>query len=184
LEFSPAYSIHQFCLLPPHDPAKNSRMGLTDPLLSLLPMLLPLATRWVQDREAEILTHGAPLTPQQHKDAEAAGVRSPEKIRLQVVREIPLPINPVLAKVARQTGLLGPATAGLTLHYGIYIRHDVQSNRELHVHEFVHGGQYERLGSIEAFLAPYLRECLDPGYPLGPMEQEAILTARKIIHGD
>ena len=149
-------------------------MGSPHPLLAVLPTLLPLATRWLQDREAEILAHGTPLSPEQRQDAEAAGVRSPEKIRLQVIREIPLPIHPILAKLARETGLLGPATAGLTLRYGIYIRHDVQSNRELHVHEFVHVGQYERLGSVEAFLIPYLRECIDPGYPLPPILLEGV----------
>jgi len=102
---------------------------------------------------------------------------------LRVVHGIPMPADPILSNVAREAGLLGPGSAGLTLGYGIYIRHDVQFDRELHVHEFVHVGQYERLGSIEAFLSHYLKECVDPGYPLGPMEQEAVLTARKIVRG-
>jgi hypothetical protein len=156
-------------------------MGSVNPLLALLPKLLPLAIQWVQNQEAEILAHGLPITPRQQKDAIDAGVKRSEKIRLQVVRDIPVPVDPVLSQVARDTGLLGPGTAGLTLRYGIYIRHDAQHDRELYVHEFVHVGQYERLGSIEAFLSLYLKECLDPGYPWGPMEQEAVLTARRII---
>lgn len=151
------------------------------PLLALLPQLLPLAVRWVETQEAEILAHGTALTPDQQEDARRAGVVSPEKIRLCVVREIPVPVDPALSNAAHETGLLGPATAGLALRYGIYIRDDKRLDRELHVHEFVHVGQYERLGSIEAFLTNYLKECVDPGYPLGPLEQEAILTARKII---
>ena len=48
-------------------------------------------------------------------------------------------------------------------------------------HELVHTTQYERLGGIEAFLRPYLLECLSaPGYPHGPMEQEAITTAARL----
>ena len=156
-------------------------MNSADPFLALLPKLLPLAAQWVQNQEAEILTHGTPLTLEQQMDAKAAGVRSPDKIRLQVVHGIPMPADPILSNVARETGLLGPGTAGLTLRYGIYIRHDAQLDRGLHVHEFVHVGQYERLGSIEAFLGLYLKECVDPGYPLGPMEQEAVLTAHRII---
>lgn len=156
-------------------------MSSANPLIALLPKLLPLAVQWVQSREAEILAHGVPLSPMQQKDATDAGVKCSEKIRLRVVRDIPVPADPVLNKVARDTGLLGPGTAGLTLRYGIYIRHDAQLDRELHVHEFVHVGQYERLGSMEAFLGLYLKECVDPGYPLGPMEQEAVLTARRII---
>jgi len=156
-------------------------MSSANPLIGLLPTLLPLAARWVQNQEAEILAHGLPLTPMQRKDAAEAGVKSPEKIRLRVVQAIPLPADPILSQAAREMGLLGPGTAGLTLRYGIYLRHDGQLDRELHVHEFVHVGQYERLGSIEAFLGLYLKECVDPGYPFGPMEQEAILTARRII---
>lgn len=158
-------------------------MSSTNPLIALVPTLLPLAAQWVQSQEAEILTLGIPLSQEQQKDAQNAGVRAPEKIRLRVVPRIPLPVDSVLHNVARETGLLGPATAGLTLRYGIYIRHDAELDRELHVHEFVHVGQYERLGSIEAFLSSYLKECIDPGYPLGPMEQEAILVARKIVRG-
>jgi len=158
-------------------------MNSPQPFLALLPMILPLASQWVQSQEAEILAHGTALTPEQRKDAKAAGVRSPDKIHLRVLREIPLPADAILGNIARKTGLMGPGTAGLTLRYGIYIREDAQFDRELHVHEFVHVGQYERLGSIEAFLGPYLQECIDPGYPLGPMEQEAILTARQVVRG-
>jgi hypothetical protein len=158
-------------------------MDPTQPLLALLPQLLPLAVRWAESQEAEILAQGIALTPGQQRDAKNAGVASPDKIRLRVVHEIPMPADPVLSNVARETGLLGPATAGLALRYGIFIRDDVRLSRELHIHEFVHVGQYERLGSIEAFLRNYLKECIDPGYPLGPLEQEAILTARKIIRG-
>ncbi len=79
---------------------------------------------------------------------------------------------------------IGPQTAGLTLNYGIYIREDCsdyRENRELYVHEMVHVGQYERMGSIKAFLTDYLEESISPGYPLGAMEQEAIVTAARIV---
>ena len=48
------------------------------------------------------------------------------------------------------------------------------------VHELVHTFQYERLGSVEAFLAQYLQECLTIGYPAAPLEQEAILTTARV----
>jgi len=158
-------------------------MSSSNPLPAFLTQLLPLAVRWVESQEADILANGALLTPDQQQDADSAGVAFPDKIRLRVVREIPIPADPILSNAARETGLLGPATVGLALRYGIFIRHDMRLDRELHVHEFVHVGQYERLGSIEAFLRNYLKECIDPGYPLGSLEQEAILTARKIVHG-
>jgi hypothetical protein len=46
--------------------------------------------------------------------------------------------------------------------------------RRLVVHELVHVMQYERFGGIEAFLKEYVKEvAFDPGYPHGPLEQEA-----------
>jgi hypothetical protein len=158
-------------------------MSSSRPLLALLPLLLPLAVTWVGAQEEKILSHGIVLTPLQLQDAKRAGVSLPEKIRLLLVDEVPVPLHPILNTIARETVLIGKTTAGMTLRYGIYIRKDVQLDRELHVHEFVHVGQYERLGSIEAFLRDYLKECIDPGYPLGPMEGEAIDGARRIVGG-
>lgn len=88
-----------------------------------------------------------------------------------------------LSTAAKLVNLVARRTAGITLRYGIYIRKDCsgyRDNRNLYVHEFVHVGQYERMGSIQAFLKEYLRECIDPGYPLGPLEQEAISEAHRI----
>lgn len=48
------------------------------------------------------------------------------------------------------------------------------------MHECVHVAQYERFHGIRPFLNDYLRECIDPGYPLGRLEQEAILVSRDI----
>jgi hypothetical protein len=39
--------------------------------------------------------------------------------------------------------------------------------------------QYERLGSIEAFLRQYLHECITTGYPEAPLEQEAVRMERE-----
>ena len=60
---------------------------------------------------------------------------------------------------------------------GIYIREDLWGDRPLVAHELVHVAQYERYGSVEAFLRAYLEECLMIGYPNGPLEQEAISRA-------
>ena len=51
----------------------------------------------------------------------------------------------------------------------------------LYVHEFVHTAQYERYGSIQAFLVDYLKECIDPGYGNGPLEKQADRRAKKIV---
>jgi hypothetical protein len=152
-------------------------------LTPLVPILSPRAGRWVAAREASILAEGETLNARELADAREAGVSRPEKIRLQFVGSIPMPDAGLLRLAGKWTGLVGGNTAGITLRYGICIRREFRGDRELYAHEFVHVGQYERLGSIEAFLDDYLRECLDPGYPLGPLEQEAVRRARRIVHG-
>ncbi len=45
--------------------------------------------------------------------------------------------------------------------------------------------QYERFGSLEAFLRPYLTECLNPPwYPNGPLEKEAEVSSEKLCRNN
>jgi len=153
-------------------------------LASLLTPVITLASSWVEEQEARILAKGTALTPGQKADAGKAGVAHPEKIRIKFAHSIKPPKQLVLGVASQLTHILGPDTAGLTLRYGIFIRNDCQNyrmHRELYLHEFVHVAQYERSGSIAAFLTSYLHECLVPGYPNGPLEQEAIRQAAKIM---
>ena len=91
-----------------------------------------------------------------------------------MVEEIPLPLHPLLREAAEITGLISPRTAGLALRYGIFIRSESWGERRLVVHELAHTAQYERLGGFQPFLEQYLYECIiPPGYPFGPLEQEA-----------
>ena len=126
------------------------------------------------------LREGLPLDDAQLRDARAVGVCQPERVRLLKVAQIPLPSHPALAAVCASTKALGPATWALSARYGIFVRADRWGQREVVVHELVHTAQYEKLGSVEAFLKKYLQECLTTGYPQAPMEQEAIITAAKI----
>jgi hypothetical protein len=153
-------------------------------LIPILKCFTPLATWWAQDQESKILKTGRPLTATQQQDARAAGVNHPEKIRIKIVRSINPPDGLFLGLAAKLAGSFGPDVAGMTLGYGILIRQDCdnyRANRELFVHEFCHTAQYERYGSIQAFLVDYLRECISPGYPRGPLELQADRTAKKIV---
>ena len=144
-------------------------------------MLLPLAGAWAAEQERTILQTGVALTESLLADARRVGVVQPERVRLLRVTQITTPTHPALAAAAAATGLISPATAGLTIRYGIFIRADCWGQRHLVVHELVHTSQYERLGGFEAFLRPYLLECITPpGYPYGPMEQEAITTSARL----
>jgi hypothetical protein len=144
-------------------------------------MLLPLACAWAAEQEHAILESGIALTEPQLADATRVRVAHPERVRLLRVVQIPLPAHPALAAAARATNLISPSTQGLTLRYGIFVRADHWGQRPLIVHELVHTSQYERLGGFNVFLRRYLLECITPpGYPYGPMEQEAVITAAKL----
>jgi len=149
-------------------------------LLSSLPALLPLAYAYAEKHEALLRQNGIPLTPEELTDARRAGVKEPEKIRRQCVLAIPEPDHGEILSAARRTGLFQLGSSGLAIGHGIYLRQDAWNSRQILIHEFVHVGQYERLGGIRPFLDIYLRECIEPGYPFGPLEQEAILVSRDI----
>jgi hypothetical protein len=155
---------------------------MTGQILAFLPQLLPLAAQWAAQQEQRILRDGVPLSAVSLADARIVGVKFPENVRLLKVDSIPVPDHPILKVAAAATSLISPATAGLTLRYGIFIRTDCWSDRRLIAHECAHTAQYERMGSIEQFLAQYLKECVEIGYPEAPMEQEAI-RAEKLIGG-
>ena len=141
---------------------------------------LPHACVWVADQERLILENGVPLTAPQLTDARLAGVVHPERVRLLQVKKVPFPDNQELWTLAEAMNLLTPPTPGLALRYGIFIRSEHWGQRWLVAHELAHTAQYERLGSIPAFLECYLYQCLAIGYPSAPMEQEAIAVAQRI----
>ena len=139
-----------------------------------LPLVLPLAVRWAESQETDILARGIPLPEQNFFDAIGMGVHHPQRIRLLKVDEIPIPGSSLLRVAAKLTGMLTSATVGMSLRYGIFIRADFWENRHLIAHECVHTAQYERFGGIRPFLGQYLRECLADGYPQSALEQEAV----------
>lgn len=142
--------------------------------------MLPIATVWIRQQQRRILSVGVPLDNEQIRDARAAGVRYPERVRLLRVDDVPQLRLRSLQLLAFKLGLLSPMTVGLTAAYGIFIRADRWGDRRLLVHELAHTTQYERFGGIKPFLRAYLRECLADGYPFGALEIEAAAAARKI----
>ena len=152
-------------------------------LLSQFEKLLPLAAKWAAAVEKRILREGVALSEQGLADARALGVREPERVRLLALACAPTPTDLTLKTAAAAIQFLTPATRGLALRYGIFVRNDCWGERQLIAHELVHTAQYERLGGIRPFLRQYLTECLTVGYPAGPMEQEAIATVRRLDIG-
>lgn len=138
----------------------------------LSPVLIELAVSWAEKHAALILRDGMPFSASGINLARSAGVDHPERIRLLQVTQIPFPDDPQLIKIATETGLLTPNIVGLTLGYGIYLRHGHCTPRILS-HEFRHVYQYEQAGSIAAFLPEYLRQIAQYDYANAPLEMDA-----------
>lgn len=149
-------------------------------LIASFDKLLPIAVKWVGSMELRILREGVPLTELEKADARAIGLREPDRVRLLSLSRAPVPDDPALRASAAAIRFLTPATRGLALRYGIFLRSDCWRDRRLIAHELVHTAQYERLGGIEPFLRQYLWECLTRGYPGAPLEQEAIVAAGRL----
>jgi hypothetical protein len=151
----------------------------SESLLAQFDALLPLAAAWATEQERAILRDGVSLSAEEIADACAIGVKEPDRVGLLRIEVIPRPLQPQLKAACNAIDFLTPATRGLTLGHGIFIRSDCWRDRSLIVHELAHVAQYERLGGILPFLRRYLFECLTVGYSASPLELEAIaVTAR------
>ena len=135
-------------------------------------LILPFACTWAQRQELSILKMGFPLSPGQMTLAKRLGILYPERIRLRAVSQVP-PLNWLLRRVGEKLGVVSGQTIGMALRYGIFIREEHWGDQRLLVHELAHVTQYERLRGFRGFLKQYLEECINPGYPLGNLEQEA-----------
>lgn len=141
-------------------------------LAAELPRLLPKAIAWAEAEAAAAQIAGVPLSATDIRLARAVGVTRPELVRVVEAPSLPFPADPELAFAARQTGLLGPGMAGLTLGYAVFILATQKSNR-LISHECRHVYQYEAAGSIAAFLPAYLQQIVSYGYEGAPFEIDA-----------
>jgi len=141
-------------------------------------LCLPWVTFWAWRKERHILRTGRPLTPEELGRAAArAGVTDPARIRVLTVNEVPLPGWRWLQTLAARLGFDGRATSGMALRYGIFLRSDCATDPALLLHECAHTAQYERIGSLAAFLREYLVQCLRDGYAASALEREAAAVA-------
>lgn len=141
-------------------------------LLAVLPQLLPSAIAWAQAQANDVAAAGLPLNESGLAVARRVGVQYPEKIRIKLVEQLPMPEEPMLKQAAIETGLLGPHMAGLTLGYSILICRGQDTVRLLS-HECRHVYQYETFGSIAAFLPVYLQQIATVGYDHAQFEIDA-----------
>jgi hypothetical protein len=141
-------------------------------LRQALPALLPAAIAWAEARADKAAGVGSALTAAEQEIARQVGVSQPARVRIEIVDDLPLPEDPALRAAALAAGLLGPGMVGLTLGHSIFIRRGHKNGRLLS-HELRHVHQYERYGSIAAFLRVYLTQIVEAGYANAPLEAEA-----------
>jgi hypothetical protein len=85
---------------------------------------------------------------------------------------MPWPQDEELRAAGEETGLFSPTITGLTLGYGILLI-EARFDRHMIAHELRHVYQYERAGSIAAFLPLYLYEVATLTYTNAPFEIDA-----------
>lgn len=136
--------------------------------------ILPAAIEWAERTATWAATRGRGLTSRGLTIAEKVGVERPGDVRLLIVDSLPVPEGEPLRSYALRSGLLGPDTQALTIGSAILVRKGALTTRVLS-HELRHVHQYERFGSIEAFLWQYLRQIATFGYADAPLEREARL---------
>lgn len=139
---------------------------------------------WACRRERTICCEGTPLTAYQRELARVAGVVHGDAVRVSLAEEIPVPLPLVLRRIATRVGLISPYLAGMTLGHGIVLRSDCRDDTRLLLHELTHVAQVERLGGIASFMRAYVRECVWPGYPHGPLEREARAAESRVVSSD
>lgn len=134
--------------------------------------ILPAAVSWVEEQAAIALARGRPLAPDEIVIAHRVGVARPERIRLLLVEQMPVPDTHELRQAALTLGVLGPGTLGLALGYGILIRAGALSE-SLVAHECAHVRQFEQVGALAAFIKEYLGQIVEHGYQAAPLELDA-----------
>ena len=162
------------CALATHAAAASAATDMDkQQLAAQLPLIAERTIAWAKDREGAALAAGTALTHEQATLARAVGVRHPERIRIVVVDEIPLPDEPVLRAAAQGVGLSQSWAAGLTLGHAVIVRRGFEREARLLSHEFRHVAQYESMGGIGPFLVSHLKSLVEHGYEDSPFERDA-----------
>jgi hypothetical protein len=146
-------------------------------LKAALPELLPKAISWARAEARRGARVGRALNDRECEFARKVGVTHPERIRIVTVEALPMPIDPPLRAAAAQAGFLNPRMKGLTLGHSVFICRGHETPNLLS-HEFRHVYQYERAGSITAFLRGYLPERVERGQAATTFDTDATAHER------
>ncbi|MEM9715708.1 MAG: hypothetical protein AAF826_04245 [Pseudomonadota bacterium] len=142
--------------------------------------LLPKALAENRAMEARALRVGTPLTAEGIDLARKLGVKSPEKVRVVVVKKIPKSNTADRLIKAQPLLSLSATIAGLTAGYGIYLDDGYEDKIWVLAHELVHVAQFERYG-LESLTRRVITEQVALPGRLIPIEREAIQTSSRVL---
>jgi len=134
--------------------------------------LLPKAEAWYSEIEVQFALFGRSLTAEEARTAVELGVAEPEKVRVVVLDEFPMPKDEQLLAEAKKHGLGSWGEGGRSNGHVILLKPRVAHSLAVLRHELVHLAQQDRMGRT-AFLRRYLIELEMMGYARSPLELEA-----------
>ena len=122
---------------------------------------MPFPSPWLPlgppNRRQKIVRDGVSLSEKKLTDAGAIGVQTPESgSPVTSTKRSRDRLSPRLKAACDAIDFLTPATRGLTLGHGVFIRSDCWRDRLLIVHELAHIAHNERLGGYSSFPVPVL----------------------------
>jgi hypothetical protein len=132
----------------------------------------PRALSWYNQVEAELLPQGRPLTPRETEFAIRAGIKDPNRVRIVVLDNFPLPADLALRTELERFGMGRKTAGGRTHGYVIMLKSWTAENNTVISHELVHIAQQDRLGR-ESFVRRYLIELEMLEYARSPLKLEA-----------
>ena len=141
--------------------------------LDTLAKLIPKICEWLEYQENNIISIGRDLTLEELDIAKRIGIKNYDIIRVYESPIVPTPKDIILLEFGRQVGLISSSTHGICFRYGIFINEQTENKKLVLTHELIHTLQYERFGSIKAFISCYLKECIEVGYHESDLEKEA-----------
>ncbi len=170
------------CMFVPKPTPEELRLLDNPPadITGIINQLTPAALAWYELVEKQLHPSGRSLTLPERQLAFDVGISSPDDIRVVILKEFPMPGDPVLRGKAATYGLGSSAEGARTMGNIIMIKPDYQDSSVILSHELVHVAQHERLGR-EGFIRRYITEMEIMGYARSPLELEAY-QHQKAIH--
>ena len=157
------------------NPSQDELAALDQPpatILNTVANLLPKVETWYAELETQLTPSARTLSEQEMQYALKLGVPEPEKIRILVMKDFPMPQDQELLSTAKKYGMGNAAEGGRSVGYLILLKPHTAQRAEVIRHEMMHIVQMHRLGK-QAFFRRYLIELEMMGYARSPLELEA-----------